>query len=329
MTIDSYYYDLLRSIMEFGYETPSRTEGVSRKTIAFPERLEFPMHRGFAPAIRVKPVSFNNVVTELLWFLRGNDNILYLLENDNHIWTSDCFRYQSDLAYRSNDQEFLGLFPQKRVEEAKEEFRTTRKFSKAKAILKEFEAFVKHKPYYGQTGNTYPIFWHKFAKSLSFDTLVPENTRLVMSSWQDSSVDNSALPPCHYSMQIIVTPDGYFDLAWNQRSVDVVLGLPYNVLSYAVFMELVGKRFRLKPNTLYANLGHTHVYSNHYDAVYEMFARYDGGAERGDVDYTASERIAIDGIKDLWEYNASDIMLVDYNPMPKLSHATPMVGGIV
>ncbi|MDV7392135.1 thymidylate synthase, partial [Arthrospira platensis SPKY1] len=145
-----------------------------------------------------------------------------------------------------------------------------------------------------------------------------------MSSWQDISLENSALPPCHYSMQIVVLPDGYFDLAWNQRSVDVVLGLPYNILSYAVFMELVAKRFRLKPHYLYGNLGHTHIYSNHYDAVYEMFARYDEvSASIDDSFKTASERIAIDGIKELWEYQPSDIMLVDYDPMPKLSNATP------
>lgn len=325
---DHVLYDLLETAEESGYHCPTRSEGVTRKTIAFPYPCNFIFSQSVKdiPMVTLKHVSFKNVVTELLWFLKGVPSINYLIENNNHIWSSDCFRYQYDKAIETNDRFFLDIFTPKRLMIAKDEFRTKGYVSQVNRIIQEFEALCLDMPYYSTVGNSYPIFWHKFAKELTFDSLQVGNSRLVMSSWQDSSVKDSSLPPCHYSMQIIVHPDNKFSLAWNQRSVDLVLGLPYNIASYAIFMRMIEKVFRLAPQRLIANLGDTHYYSTHDNAVYEIFDRFSNELPK---DEQSEPTLEIKTIKKLWEYEFEDFVLHDYKSLGKLNSPTPMMGGII
>lgn len=329
-TFDYYYRNLIADILHRGIDNPSRTENITRRSINFPEQLRIDMRDQQLPMLHIKPVSVNNIISELLWFISGASSIIPMLEQNNKIWLSDCFRYQVEKAYENNDQLFLSKFNYHKIAYAKNIFEKTGDFSDAQKLLDKFQDFIMDMPYYSIVGVSYPYFWKSFINSLTKDSFYAGNTRLVMSSWDNLNKDH-ALPPCHYSMQILVNEDYTFDLMWNQRSVDVILGLPYNVLSYAIFMRMIQSVYDLTPRYLIGTFADTHIYSAHNKASEEILQRYDSVDNEHYLDASVSQQrydFTISPSTELSRFKLDNFSFNMDKPK-KLNNATPMIGGII
>lgn len=241
--IDVSYKALLNTILEDGflYEDPNRT-GVERLQVS---KYDFAhnMEDGF-PAITTKKLAWKSVVTELIWFLNGDTDIKYLVDNGCNIWNKDAYSY------------FLKKTGYKDCEETKRNF--------AKGIH-----IPNHRA--GDLGNIYGAQWRNFNGVDQFANLIngliktPMSTEHIVTAWNPGDKENMALPPCHFGFQIMCRPvnDGYeFDLVWDQRSVDTFLGLPFNIASYALLMEIIGELTNMTPKMLYGSLRNVHLYDN-------------------------------------------------------------------
>ena len=139
----------------------------------------------------------------------------------------------------------------------------------------------------------------------------PSSRRIMASLWNPNDLSNMALPPCHYGFQIYIN-DGKLDLSWNQRSVDMFLGLPYDIAMYGLLLEMLAKGFGYKPGSLIAFLGDCHIYNNHIDQVKEYLSREDGELptlklKKGITLDEKLDRVA-------WVPTHEDIELINYNP---------------
>ena len=229
------YLDLVDKILVTDTRHEDRT-GVGTRRI-FGETIKFNFDDGF-PAVTTKKLAWKSVVSELLWFLRGSTNvnelraILYGEEN----------RFNTD---------------KKTIWDANFD---------AQGVALGYTG--------GELGPVYGHQWRNF-NSQDFDqiknlldeaTNTPNSRRLLVSAWNPVQVKSMALPPCHYGFQVNIRGD-YLDLLWSQRSVDVFLGLPFNIASYglllAIFARIVGK----KPGNLVGQLGDCHIYTNHIDQM--------------------------------------------------------------
>jgi thymidylate synthase len=211
---------------------------------------------------------WNSIVTELLWFLRGDTNIKFLLDYDCHIWDGDAYKNYASKTSLDADGQLT-----------KEEF--------IKKIRTD-EAFAT------QWGNLGPIYgkqWRDWNGIDQIQNLInelksnPDSRRLMVSAWNVGELDKMVLPPCHYGFQIytrkttrdekIVHPGKYraISLMWNQRSVDTFLGLPFNIASYGLLLEIIAKEVNMIPDELIGNLGDVHLYKNHIEQAKEQISR--------------------------------------------------------
>ena len=223
--IDRQYKELLDHILHFGVEKKDRT-GTGTKSI-FGWQIRHNMKEGF-PLLTTKKMAFKTMVTELLWFLRGDTNIKFLHDNDCHIWDGDY----------------------------KKSGRTD-----------------------GELGPIYGKQWRNWngidqIKNIINDLKTnPDSRRLMVNAWNVGELDQMVLPPCHYGFQCYVRDDKYLSLMWNQRSVDTFLGLPFNIASYGLLLEIIAKEVNMVPDELIGNLGDTHLYLNHIDQAKEQITR--------------------------------------------------------
>lgn len=309
-TLDSKYQDLLRDILKNGVEKKDRT-GTGTISV-FGRQIRHKMSEGF-PLLTTKKMSIKSIITELKWFLKGDTNIKYLLENNCHIWTGDAYvRY---------------------IKEHTKEWRdkmTPEQLDKSYPDVKEFENLVKTVPEFAETwgelGPTYGAQWRSwltyrktdepnhFYQSENVDQIQnlinelkinPDSRRLMVSAWNVVELNQMVLPPCHYGFQVYTrelsleeridihnigsiskssdfyhehmdineVPRRAISLMWNQRSVDTFLGLPFNIASYATLLELIAYKVNMVPEELIGNLGDTHLYSNHIEQAKEQIER--------------------------------------------------------
>jgi thymidylate synthase len=276
------------------------------------------MSEGF-PLLTTKKMPFKTMVTELLWFLRGDTNIKYLVDNNCHIWDGDAYK-----AYEKwYDTEVVNLPFDKPKRFTQEEF--------IKAISLD-DDFAKR---WGELGPIYGKQWRNWRtgkiRSISgkdwdgcepividqIQNLIqdlktnPDSRRLMVNAWNVGELDNMVLPPCHYGFQVytrelrfeeryvlyfkkldptmvplelqVLNIQEYFDnlnvpkraisLMWNQRSVDTFLGLPFNIASYGLLLEILAKEVNMVPEELIGNLGDVHLYTNHLDQAREQITR--------------------------------------------------------
>jgi len=288
--IDKSYQLLLQDILDNGVEKKDRT-GTGTISV-FGRQIRHKMSDGF-PLLTTKKMPFNTIVTELLWFLRGDTNIKYLVDNGCNIWNGDAFK-------RYNNT-YKGNYPMD-MEEFIEAIKTNDEFAK-------------------QWGNLGPIYgkqWRKWTKkefrSLNdgnfgytyddkqidqIDNLInelktnPDSRRLMVNAWNVGELDQMVLPPCHYGFQVYTReltikerfeaaggresgsniPTRAISLMWNQRSVDTFLGLPFNIASYGLLLEIIAKEVNMIPDELIGNLGDVHLYSNHVEQAKEQIGR--------------------------------------------------------
>jgi thymidylate synthase len=224
------------------------------------------MKQGF-PILTTKKVAWKGVVSELLWFLTGQTNISFLLKHNNHIWDGDA--YNGYLKRVGG-----GLTPA-----TKERF--------IEMITNGEESRVDANGWrIGELGPIYGKQWRKWksenGKIDQIDDLIrtlkvnPDSRRLMVSAWNVGELDQMVLPPCHYGFQVWTREeDGkrYISLMWNQRSVDTFLGLPFNIASYGLLLQIIANEVDMIPDELIGNLGDTHLYLNHIEQAKEQIGR--------------------------------------------------------
>jgi thymidylate synthase len=272
--IDKQYQTLLQTILDYGVEKKDRT-GTGTKSI-FGYTIRHKMSDGF-PLLTTKKMAWKQIVTELLWFLRGDTNIKFLLDYDCHIWDGDAYkRYERANTWELQDTPPMNEFIKR---------------------IKEDETFRKT---WGELGPIYGKQWRSwcgpyndgFGENIDqIQNLInelktnPDSRRLMVNVWNVGELDQMVLPPCHYGFQIytrlttrdekIVNPGKYraISLMWNQRSVDTFLGLPFNIASYGLLLEIIAREVNMLPDELIGNLGDVHLYSNHIEQAKEQISR--------------------------------------------------------
>jgi thymidylate synthase len=317
--IEYQYLDLLQDILDNGVEKQTR----NGKTISlFGRQIRHKMSEGF-PLLTTKKMAWKTIVTELLWFLRGDTNIKYLVDNNCHIWDGDAYKNWFKNG-RSEFEEFADSMFMTEDALGEEKFH---KINKEWFInkIKTDDEFAKK---WGSLGPVYGKQWRNWEripewgesklKPMCIDQITnlindlktnPDSRRLMVNAWNVGELDSMVLPPCHYGFQVytrelsrderiqiyvnqymggIGKPAGFEDaklttrniptraisLMWNQRSVDTFLGLPFNIASYGLLLEIIAKEVNMVPDELIGNLGDCHLYlSDHIEAAKKQISR--------------------------------------------------------
>jgi len=241
------------------------------------------MQDGF-PVLTTKKMAWKTMVTELLWFLRGDTNIKFLVDNGCHIWDGDAYKNYCKKVIRDKDiVHYL-----KSYSRDTNGVPTIEPYSKEEFIerIKNDDEFAKK---WGELGPVYGKQWRNWNSSeAEFEGLSgidqiqnlindlktnPDSRRLMVNAWNVGELDQMTLPPCHYGFQCYVREGKYLSLMWNQRSVDTFLGLPFNIASYGLLLTILAKEVNMVPDQLIGNLGDTHLYLNHIEQAKEQIGR--------------------------------------------------------
>jgi thymidylate synthase len=282
------YQDLLRQIINTGeWKKPAR-ENMPRTKTSFGTQMKFDLREGF-PLVTTKKMYYKGIVTELLWFLKGDTNIKYLVDNGCNIWNQDAYRWylkhckDSDFEMGDIETGKDGVYPFT-YEEFLEEIKNP---SYTLSLLKN-ENYV-----FGDLGKVYGYQWRNQNGKNQLKHVVdgiksnPESRYHIIDAWNLSDFSEMALPPCHLLYQFNCverqflteeeiaenTPRYYLDLQMYQRSVDSFLGLPFNIASSALLLEIIAKTVNMIPRELTWVGGDTHIYENHFEQVNELLSR--------------------------------------------------------
>ena len=261
--LDEKYQDILLDILHNGVEKEDRT-GTGTLSV-FGKQFRHNMANGF-PLLTTKKMAWKVMVTELLWFLRGDTNIKWLVENKCNIWNGDAYK-----AYRI------------KVQDHYEKGGDVADMSQFLELVKEggISEFGDLGPIYGKQWRNW-FQYNKHVEPVHVDQIAvlidqlktnPDSRRLMVSAWNVGDLDQMVLPPCHYGFQCYVREGKYLSLMWNQRSVDTFLGLPFNIASYGLLLEILAKEVGMIPDELIGNFGDVHLYSNHIEQAREQLTR--------------------------------------------------------
>ncbi len=335
--IEKQYLKLLKDILDNGVEKQDRT-GTGTISV-FGRQIRHDMSKGF-PLLTTKKMAFKTMVTELLWFLRGDTNIKFLVDNNCHIWDGDAYKnylnnfepekfpYYVDV----NPQSLLPLSMEDFIDEIKTDDEFAEKWGELGPIYgkqwRSWEGRIQIEPCKldstweylrddsyvdNQTGiRQEPI--DQIQNLINELKTNPDSRRLMVNAWNVGELDQMALPPCHFSWQVYTRelseqergdlyvnktnsnrdelmkqthtsdewislfnehniPTRAISLMWNQRSVDSFLGLPFNIASYGLLLEIIAKEVNMVPDELIGNLGDTHLYLNHIEQAKEQLTR--------------------------------------------------------
>ncbi|WP_225744074.1 thymidylate synthase [Marinilactibacillus sp. Marseille-P9653] len=269
------YLDLAQRILDEGSIRDDRT-GTGTKSV-FGHQMRFDLQKGF-PLLTTKRVFFKLIKSELLWFLKGDTNIKYLLEHNNHIWDEWAFeRYVQSEDYTGPDMTDFGLRSQK-DEVFNKTYQEEKKAFNQKIL--DDEAFSEK---HGTLGNVYGAQWRTWPTTAGgtidqiqnvIDSIKnnPDSRRHIVSAWNPEEVPNMALPPCHTLFQFYVQ-DGKLSCQLYQRSGDVFLGVPFNIASYALLTHLIARETGLEVGDFVHTLGDAHLYLNHMDQINKQLSR--------------------------------------------------------
>ena len=290
--IEEQYRALLGTLLENSTEKSDRT-GTGTLSV-FGRQIRHQMKDGF-PLLTTKRMAVKTMMTELKWFLKGDTNIKYLVDNGCNIWNGDAYK------------KYCKAHPS----EYEDDMFTQEEFIEH---IKEDESFAKN---WGELGPIYGKQWRLWkTNTVSIDQIQdliselktnPDSRRLMVSAWNVGELDKMILPPCHYGFQCYVSdlspleiidqakkdglwkdtiPEGMtlgelqkdfktkkLSLMWNQRSVDTFLGLPFNISSYAALLCLIAEEVNMVPDQLIGNLGDVHLYKNHIEQAREQLSR--------------------------------------------------------
>ena len=316
--LEQTYLDFLQYILDHGVKKEDRT-GTGTISV-FGYQMRYDLSKGF-PLFTTKRVPFRLVASELLWFIKGDTNIRYLLQHNNNIWNEWAFKkwvesdeYQgpdmTDFGRRCLvDEEFNVLY-----EKELKDF--------CNRILEDDEFAEK----YGDLGNVYGKQWRRWTDSEGneIDQLKdvieqiknnPDSRRLIVNAWNPEDVINagakgskSALPPCHVMFQFYVI-EGKLSCMLTQRSVDSLLGCPFNVASYALLTHLIAHECGLEVGEFIHSAGDAHIYLNHIDQVKEQLSR--------ELRELPTLKINPEK-KSIFDIEMEDLTIEGYNPHPAI-----------
>ena len=357
MNIEHDYLKLLKDVLDNGKEKEDRT-GTGTISV-FGRQIRHNMNQGF-PLLTTKKMYWKGIVTELLWFLRGDTNIKYLVDNDCHIWDGDA--YKNYLSKINNGRIYPSTFTK---EEFINKIKTNDEFTKKWGDLgpvygKQWRSwnnyFWEHsgnEPY-GEGGNHLmnpPI--DQIQDLISELKTNPDSRRLMVNAWNVGELDQMTLPPCHYGFQVytrelsegerykIFEVKGYefrmnqwsreeqydkagipkrtISLMWNQRSVDTFLGLPFNIASYGLLLEIIAKEVNMVPDELIGNLGDVHLYKNHIEQAKEQLTREPKRLPKVLINNSEVDNNGVPFTKSVLDgYDRTDFELVDYQSHPSI-----------
>ncbi|MFZ3011535.1 MAG: thymidylate synthase [Minisyncoccia bacterium] len=281
------YLDIVKNVLENGVKVDTRT-GVKAYTIAG-AIFEHDMAKGF-PLLTTKKTPFKLVATELEFFINGITDKKWLQDKNNHIW--DEWAKPQKAPYGHDE-------------------------ASKKKMLEERDL-----------GPIYGFQWRHFnAEYKNYDTdysgegidqlkkvvetlkTNPRDRRMIVSAWNPLQFDEMALPPCHYAFQITVI-DGKLNLLWNQRSVDTMLGLPFNIASYALLLHLLAKETGLQEGKLVGFLADVHIYENHVAGAREQLTR--------DPNKYPLSKIETENWKSIFDWKSEDTKLINYQSYDKI-----------
>jgi len=271
--LDKDYQDLLKDIMTNGVEKDDRT-GTGTISV-FGRQIRHDMSEGF-PLLTTKKMAVKTMMTELKWFLKGDTNIKYLVDNGCNIWNGDAYKRYKE------DKGTLAMGPKSFIQKIKTQDRFAEMWGELGPIYgkqwREWktESIIKttlKDPLSGEDTYVNGTKYIDQIKNLINDLKTnPDSRRLMVSAWNVGELDKVVLPPCHYGFQCYVS-EGKLSLMWNQRSVDTFLGLPFNIASYGTLLLLLCEETGYQPGELVGNLGDTHLYKNHIDQANEQCGR--------------------------------------------------------
>jgi len=297
--LDKQYQSLLSELLESGTRKTTR----NGETLSlFGRQIRHKMSDGF-PLLTTKKMAWKQIVTELLWFLRGDTNIKYLVDNDCHIWDGDAYKNYAaktsmDIGGQLTKEEFIN------------KIKTDNEFANMWGDLgpvygKQWRNWNGDNFIYGNFKNGID----QISNLISELKTNPDSRRLMVSAWNVGELHQMTLPPCHYGFQVYTRelthherinlclskrPESKFaahvetneilmtdwgipkraiSLTWNQRSVDTFLGLPFNIASYGLLLEMIAKEVNMVPDELIGNLGDVHLYANHIEQAKEQISR--------------------------------------------------------
>lgn len=305
------YLDLGRKILEEGNQKGDRT-GTGTKSI-FGHQMRFDLSQGF-PLLTTKRVPFGLIKSELLWFLKGDTNIRYLLQHNNHIWDEWAFdRYVKSADYQGPDMTDFGR--RCLVDEAFNEVYQKELAMFCQKIVED-ETFAKQ---YGDLGKVYGYQWRHWETAnggfidqiqdvVEMIKTTPDSRRLIVSAWNPEDVPTMALPPCHTMFQFYVN-DGKLSCQLYQRSADVFLGVPFNIASYALLTHLIAHETGLAVGEFLHTLGDAHLYNNHFEQMKEQLTREVRSAPKLHLNQEKQS---------IFDFEMTDITLEGYNPHPTI-----------
>ena len=327
--LDYAYQRLLSDIIDNGVEKKDRT-GTGTISV-FGRQIRHDMSEGY-PLLTTKKMAFKTMVTELLWFLKGDTNIKYLVDNGCNIWNGDAYKaYKTKYGYDDIDCPLsMGEFITK--------IKTDNEFAEENGDLG---------PIYGTQWREWNYTDIDQIANLIHDLKTnPDSRRLMVSAWNVGDLPHMVLPPCHYGFQVYtreLTSQERFDygyekvkretglddikvelnmdalpkraisLMWNQRSVDTFLGLPFNIASYGLLLEIIAKEVNMVPDELVGNLGDVHLYKNHIEQAKEQIGREPFELPKLGMDYRDGEYN-----KYLTDFVPDDFVLFDYQSHPSI-----------
>jgi thymidylate synthase len=337
--LDKTYTDLLQDILDNGVKKQDRT-GTGTISV-FGRQIRHDMKDGF-PLLTTKKMPFKTIVTELLWFLRGDTNIKYLVDNGCNIWNGDAYKnyiFNSEwFPISSVNGGFIG------TKTDSDEIMTQERFIEKIKTDDEFaKTWGELGPIYGKQWrqwNTLETEFEGFSGIDQIATLIndlktnPDSRRLMVNAWNVGELDQMVLPPCHYGFQVYTRelsfderflilsdrnlidsfhnlsdkkynsrlnelniPTRTISLMWNQRSCDFPLGIPFNIASYGLLLEIIAKEVNMVPDELIGNLGDCHIYLNQIEGCKEQIGR----------DLTIEERF------ELWNNKENRYAMETYN----------------
>ncbi len=290
------YLDLLTRIKTEGAVKTDRT-GTGTKSV-FGHQMRFDLSQGF-PLLTTKKVFLKGIIHELLWFLNGDTNIKYLVDNGVHIWDNDAYRYYNELCVKE------GVLPV-----------TMEEFLRAaqEGIDSPIEGYK-----FGDLNHVYGYQWRSWPRpngeaidqiQQTVDLIKnnPDSRRIIVSAWNVADVEKMALPPCHTLFQFYVA-NGKLSCMLYQRSADTFLGVPFNIASYALLTMMMAQVCGLEAGEFVHTLGDTHLYLNHLEQVDEQLSRTPRALPK--------MRLNPD-VKSIFDFKFEDFTLEGYDPHPTI-----------
>lgn len=304
------YLNLCEHVMKEGAEKGDRT-GTGTFSV-FGHQMRYNLQDGF-PLMTTKRVPFKLIASELLWFIKGDTNIRYLLQHNNNIWNEWAFQsWIESEDYNGPDMTDFGRRSQ--VDEGfKAEY--DQQMEQFKMNILEDDAFAEK---FGDLGAVYGKQWRQWqtSRGVVIDQLKnvieniktnPDSRRHIVTAWNPEDVpSNMALPPCHLLFQFYVA-DGKLSCQLYQRSGDIFLGVPFNIASYALLTHLIAHECGLEVGEFIHTLGDAHIYSNHRDQIKKQLNR-----EPKDLPV-----LSINKEKDsVFDFELEDLTIEGYDPHP-------------